>query len=503
MENFLPTDILPKKVMLIFPPITQLAANSRNVTMPFGISYLGAYLREQGHEVTLLDACMEGHDNTSQLNNCITYGLSIDAIVAKAKIAKPDVVGISCILSSSIHSTLAICAGIREKLADAIIVLGGNHPTFHAKELCSRNDVDFVVLGEGELTFSSILACNFSHSKLAGQDGLAFISNVTGKYIENPPSNFIENLDLIPFPARDLLDIEGYFRINMPHGGMAKSTRPMAILSSRGCNARCCFCSSTVFWGKRIRFRSVENVLAELSHCIDAYNASEFHWIDDNLTADRERSLAIFQGMIDHGLTRPWTTPNGIAVWTLDEELLRLMKKSGCYEICLAVESGSQDVLKNIIKKPLRLDKVKEIADLCKKIGIRTKANFVFGFPNETPKQIKESFRFGAQCSFDSVNYFIVSPLPGTPLYKECVQNDLFEPGFNYTDMNFRKPNIKNKYLTSRQLLRLASRQFLLQNLSALIRDPVYFARKYFKYIRKKPLFILGFLVSNIKNAFR
>ena len=489
-----------RRVMLIFPPLTQLGTSSRNVMMPLGISYLGAYLRHEGHEVKLLDACIEGCDTVIRKGEFITYGLPVLKVVEKVLQWKPDFVGISCILSSTINTVLEIAAGVKAAAPGIVTVLGGNHPTFLADELAKKPEVDFIVLGEGEQSILDLVNNWPDMGKLIHVPGLAFKSGGSWPVI-NPQTEYIKDLDTLPFPARDLLNIEGYFRIGLPIGGLTKTDRPMPILTSRGCPVRCCFCASTEFWGKRFRMRSAENVLSEIEHLVSEYKIKELLFIDDNLTASKKRALIIFQGMIDRGFAMPWTTPNGTAIWTLDEELLRLMKKSGCYELSLAVESGNQDVLKNIIHKPLNLDKVREVARLCKQIGIRTKASFVFGFPDETREQMKDTFRFALECRFDVNNFYVVSPLPGTPLYKQCQEENLFTEDFSFTNMHFRRPNIKNKYLSSEQIVRLAARQFIYQNFRLFFVDPVFFFRKYWPLFFRKPAFLIRFATNMIKDS--
>lgn len=489
-----------KRVMLIYPPSTQLAASSRNVMMPFGISYLGAYLRENGHEINLIDASFEGCDTIIKDGDFITYGLRVEDIVERVLKWKPDFLGLSCILSSSIAKVLEIAAAVKLASPDTVTILGGNHPTFLVDELIIKDEVDFIVLGEGEITLLKLVDGYPDLNKLKEVAGLAFIEK-DGKPVINDNTEFISDLDTLPLPARDLLDIEGYFKAGLPIGGVTKTKRPMPIFTSRGCPARCSFCASTEFWGKKFRIRSAKNVLDEIELLVKDYQIEELLFIDDNVTSDKQRAKDIFNGMIDRGLTMPWTTPNGTAIWTLDEELLRLMQKSGCYELSLAVESGNQEVLTKIINKPLKLDKVREVVKLCRKIGIRTKASFVFGFPEETPEQMKDTFRFAAECKFDVNNFYIVSPLPGTPLYKQCEDEDLFTPDFSYTEMHFRKPNIKNKYLTSDEIVRLAARQFLYQNFRLLLTDPLFFFKKYGSLFYKKPDFLIRFAIKMLKDS--
>ena len=140
---------------------------------------------------------------------------------------------------------------------------------------------------------------------------------------------------------------------------------------------------------------------------------------------DRERAKQIFQGIIDRKLDILWNAPNGIALWTLDEELLRLMKRSGCYEFTLGIESGDQEILKKIIKKPLNLKKVKSLVKTMKQLKIQTGAFFVLGLPGETKAQMHNIINFAKKLRLQFAEFFVATPHPGTELYEICKKMDI------------------------------------------------------------------------------
>ncbi|MDP2212196.1 MAG: radical SAM protein [Candidatus Aquicultor sp.] len=224
--------------------------------------------------------------------------------------------------------------------------------------------------------------------------------------------------------------MDTYFTINRPHGTTSVRTPNTSIITSRGCPAKCIFCSIHSVWGRKFRARSPESVLEEIRHLRDDYGIQELQFEDDNLTFDATRAKSIFQGMIDLKFDILWTTPNGVAAYALDDETLELMKKSGCYRICLAIESGNKEVLNKIIRKPLRLPIVKPLIAKVKDLGIAVDAFFVVGFPGETREQMADTFKFANGIGAENVNFFIATPYPGTKLYDVCREKGCYRPRY-------------------------------------------------------------------------
>ena len=175
--------------------------------------------------------------------------------------------------------------------------------------------------------------------------------------------------------------------------------------------------------GKRYRTRSAANVLRELDWLVDKFGIEEIKMQDDNLTVNKKRAAEIFQGrVIERPYRLHWNTPNGIAVWTLDKEMLTLMKNSGCFEITMAIESGNQEVLDTLIRKPLKLDKVREVNRAARELGIWRIAYFLIGFPGETKEQIMDTIKFSRELRLDVSSIFLFNPLPGSELFEECLR---------------------------------------------------------------------------------
>ena len=189
-------------------------------------------------------------------------------------------------------------------------------------------------------------------------------------------------------------------------------------------------------YGSRFRPRSAANVLEEIEELVGRWGIRELDFFDDNLTYQRDRAFEIFDGMIERKMDLYWVAGNGLAIYSLDNELLEKMKQSGCYRLHIAVESGSQRVLSKIIRKPLNLEKVAGIVKSAKALDLETVGFFVIGFPGETMEEIRQSVAFAEQLEMDYVTFQIASPHPGTKLYEICEDNDLFSADFSIDSLS-------------------------------------------------------------------
>jgi len=213
------------------------------------------------------------------------------------------------------------------------------------------------------------------------------------------------------------------------------------------------------------------------------YEIEEFQFTDDNLTWDRARAMKIFELMKEE-LNVVWAAANGVVVMTLTPEMLKAMKESGCYQLTYSVEHGNQEVLYKIIHKSLNLKKVKPLVEEAKRLGIGLHATFVMGFPNETLEQVKDSFKFARDMDFDSVSFFVVSPIPGSKLYDECKSRGILKDEHAYLD--FKTSSIKLPY-SEEELLRLIEKGNAFFIKRFIIRHPIKAIKKYGFFIRRNP----------------
>ena len=378
-----------KKVLLIQPPCTIHEANLKDCSPALGLAYLAAALEAINLEVRILDAVVEGFDTEVSLGQGLKrYGLDFKEVEANIADFKPDLVGVSCLFSSQYNNAAEVARIAKAVSEDCPVVMGGAHPSVKCRDVMNDDHVDFVVLGEGELSFPSLIKALNTGSDYSSIDGLAYRQGET--VFVNPKTTYIENLDELPFPARHLLSMDKYFNIKRPAGAV-RFSRHTPLITSRGCPARCIFCSIHSVWGRRFRARSPENVLEEIRQIKEEYGIKELHFWDDNLTFKKDRAKSIFGMMIEENIDVVWTTPNGIAAYAIDDELVDLMKKSGCYRVYLAVESGDEYVLHKIIRKPLKLERVKPLTKKLMDVGLYADAFFVAGKPDNKERADTEN----------------------------------------------------------------------------------------------------------------
>lgn len=477
-----------KRILLVQPPCSISKSYTKEIQPPLGLAYIAAVL-EKHYEVKVLDAAVEGwHTEISEGKDKIRYGLGFDEIKQVISHYKPDVVGISCLFSMQAHNAHKIAQLAKDVDKRIITIMGGAHPTVLAGKVMEDKNIDYVVIGEGEYSILEL----FDHLKdgkdLAPVGGIGYRS--MDKVIINQKTKFIDNLDELPFPARHLLNMDKYFQINMPHGVTTRKSPNTSMITSRGCPAECVFCAIHPIWGKKFRARSAENVIREIKQLKTDYGVREIQFEDDNLTFNKKRAMEIFDKMISDNLDILWTTPNGVALWAMDEAMLLKMKEAGCYRLCLAIESGDQDVLHKIINKPLDLNKAEHIIELAHKYGFETDAFFVVGFPGETKDQILRTFKFSRKLKVSNVNYYIATPYPGTRLYELCVKGGYLVADFKRNSLGVKKGVISTPEFTPVELEKLISKEKLFFYIRLIFKNPQAFYVKVVKRFVQDPAYV-------------
>ena len=412
-----------KKIMLIYPPIVLSQTEAPAITAPLGIAYIAAVMEDAGFDVEILDAVAEGQDNKVLIGDDeYLWGLPFEDIMKRVSLCNPDVLGVSCQFSVQHSASLKICELAKGFNREIITVSGGAHPSILYEDVLQSPHVDFVIVGEGEYSFRELVTNLKEGRPVEDIDGLAYKKDSSIKC--NPKTKWIESLDGLPFPARHLLPMEIYSQTRLGRGWGSGRRSPKAnMITSRGCPFKCTFCGIKVVAGKRFRARSDENVLAEIKHLVKDFGIQEIHFEDDNMTLNRQRAARIFDGICQSGFDITWVAPSGIAIWTLDRELLLKMKESGCYRVNLGLESGNDYVLKNIIRKPLQTKMVKGKVELIKELGLEVTGFWVIGNPGETKQNIWETLDFARDLKLDDNQVAIAMPYPGTELYDICKEN--------------------------------------------------------------------------------
>jgi len=490
-----------RKVLLIRPPATIIkSVEPKSLAVPLGLAYLGAVLEDR-YDVKILDAMAEGYENETLLaDGTLRYGLSYEKIAARIREFCPDVVGVSCLFSVQFPNAIEVCRNIKKIDKEIITIVGGSHPSALPEEVLKEKEIDFVVIGEGERSLDEILTAINTGADFAKIDGIAYRAGAD--IVVNQKTQYITDLDALPFPARHLLPMSTYFEVNRPHGSTSLKTPNTVMISSRGCPGKCVFCSIHTVWGKTYRARSAENVLKEIEHLIRTYGIKEIQFGDDNLILNKERARKIFQGMITKKMHLSWNAVGGVALWRLDEELMKLMKESGCYRLSLPVESGDQYVLDAIIRKPVDLGSVRSVIALAKKYHIKTDALFVIGLPGETRKMLQNTFNYARHLPVDNINFFFATPFPGTDLLKICQEKGYLRPDFDYRHLRAGEVNIVTPEFTRQELERLVAREALLFRLVLFFRDPrVFFERIVVRFF-KDPRYFLNLVRKLLKTLF-
>jgi len=443
------------------------------ITEPLGILYLAAYLRKHSkHEIYVVD-CLDN----SLIRKCGTrsywYGLNEREMIDKIASFSPDVIGVTCMFSKKKDEFLKCVLSIKEHFTDVTIVAGGTYPSLFPEEVVKTGLVDYCIVGEGEESFTALLnALEAKDVSLDGIEGLAFARD--GLCIINPKSHYVKDLDTIPFPARDLINYESYItRKSVLHGlGLKRSA---SILTSRSCPNRCNFCSMYLIHGPRWRGRSASDVIAEIKHLTEKYNVRDLFIMDDNFTLKRDRVVQICKGIIDLKTNIRWNTPNGISINTLDYELLYLMKESGCKSICIAIESGDEELRNKVIGKRLQDSKIHEIARSAARLNIFVTAFYIIGMPGETREKFEKTLHQISTLPFNGVAAAFANPLPGTKLYQDCLDNKLTLLDFDSKDTNILyKPFIVTKDFSKDELIRREKvfyRTFLKSKFFTILKD--------------------------------
>jgi radical SAM superfamily enzyme YgiQ (UPF0313 family) len=360
-----------------------------------GIAYLSAVTKKVGHDVKIYDQGIEKDDRK---------------LFQLIEAFNPDVIGITA-FSYCYNYALDLINQIKD-ITNIPIIIGGPHVSAVKKQILLDTRADFAMKGEGEVSFINFLN-KLSEEKLRFEevDGLIWRDDL-GEIIENKDQSLIKYLDLLPFPDYENFKLEKY-------SYYAKKTLP--IITSRGCPYGCNYCSVQLSMGRGFRPRSSQNVVDELEYWYrKGFNSFEFN--DDCFSLDIERAKEICKLIIIKDLKIKWQLYNGIRVDRINEELLKLMKESGCIFISYGCESGDQDIINNI-GKGITLEQVKNAVELTNKVGIKNSVNFIIGHPGETPQTAMKTIKFAEKLPTNFVNVYNLIPYPGTMLYEWINKN--------------------------------------------------------------------------------
>ena len=416
------------KIVLIRPNY-----NSHIITPPLGLGYLSSYLKKFGIDTVIIDGLKER--------------LELSQMVGKILDLKPDAVAITC-LTAFYKEVILLSRELKKNNIRTII--GGAHPTFLPYQTLIDSGADYVVCGEGELSFLNLINRKFQNDNIQGVYSLKNFKNEHQPIIKSP---VVENLDELPFPDWEQIDPNSYPRA--PHGAFMKGFPIGVIITSRGCPYECTFCASPQFCDRKIRFRTPENVVEEIEHLVKAFKIKEIHFEDDNLTLRRDNVEKLCHLLIEKNINIKWACPNGIRADEVDQEIIQLMKNSGCYYFAYGIESANPQILKNI-KKRESIETIERAIEIADKVGIACQGFFIFGLPGETADTIEENINFAVRSKLSRAQFMILDVLPGSELWE--ILKGKFVP--NWDKKSYKEPEWIPDGVTREQLLSAQSTAF-------------------------------------------
>lgn len=407
---------MAKKVLLINPdPVPR-------VLPPLGISYIAENLKKHGHTPVILDM---GFDKEINLQGIDFVGITTTTLIY--------------------YDSKDVVQQIKAQNPDIPVVLGGVHPSVLPDFALKDSGCDAVIVGEGEEVMVEIAN-----------------GEREAKGVIHAP--VIRDIDSIPFLTYSYLDIHRYFNFEGADRIRWSLKQPsIAMIGTRGCPYSCTFCSSKTLFGRRVRFRSIKNIMLEVDYLQQHFGIKSIYFYDDTLTLKRSWMLELCEELARRKLQ--WIC--GTRVDTVDEEMLRAMKKSGCKYISYGIESGSNRMLKDVIKKGTTIEQVEEVIRLTQKIGIGIIANYMFGLPGETEKDLKLTLDAVRRIPADAAELSIFIPLPGTelaegldwtkydsrknPYHQKSLVHD---PEFSKTVKEYHRKAVRAFYFSPKYLLR-------------------------------------------------
>ncbi len=389
------------KILFINPPFSKYdgVEGHGGKSAPLNLGYLASYTRQQkpNFEIDILD--------------CEALNLSYKQISDYVLKFGPDIVAMTMATPAYEH-VVHVADLVKNIDKNIFVVVGGPHPTALAKEALLEKNLDFAVIGEGEFTFLELTEMLEKNRKDFGKiRGLAY-KDENGSVFENEKRELIQNLDSLPFPAKDIMPTYAYYLppTKTISGGVATN-----MITSRGCPFNCNFCMAKTVWGRQTRFRSIKNVVDEIEEDIKKYNAADFSFHDEFFTVNRERVLEFCNELKKRNLKINWFCQARCGA--VDEEMLLAMKDAGCGKIGFGFESGDEKMLK-LMQKNNNLANARESARLCKKVGIKVVGAFILGYPGETRESAEKTIQFAKEINPDTAAFFIAIPYPGTELFR-------------------------------------------------------------------------------------
>lgn len=442
--SFKPDQLRPEKPLKLFfiaPPGSLLLDYGKLASVAtelpwLGMAYAAAATRAAGHNVCLKDyqAAREGFEKVEQ----------------DIREINPDVILMANFITNT-ERCLKI-AGIAKSVNPKIkVILGGPQPTIFPEQSISHDLVDAITFREAEISLCRLLQV-IMEPKSAWKDVPGIVYKDNGEYVKTLDQPLIDDMDSIPMPALDLYPMDKYFPAIYIHG-----KRVGNYVTSRGCPYECTYCEAKMTFGRTFRFHSTDRVIADVRHMTHEFGFDSYQFYDDIFTTNRKRVIDLCEGFLRENLKIKWMC------WTrtnlVDPELMKLMKRAGCYMIFFGCESGNQEML-NRIKKGLTVEQNYKGIKIVKDSGLKTFSSFMIGLPGETKAQIMDTIDFTKKSGLDYASIFLMEPYPGTEIYADAEANGTFVADEKYPNQmltNFNEVWVPNGF-TRAELVDLQNR---------------------------------------------
>ncbi len=425
------------------------------VSPPMGLLYLAAYLREKlPVDILLINQRVEGWTEEELSRRIVEY--------------RPDAVGLSALTVCG-HMLCDVAQRVRQLLPSAFMVIGGPHASSVGVRALKETGADAVVVGEGELSLEAVLRARFEGGDMSSIAGLIW-RTPEGDVVSNPGRMpVIEDLDSLPFPAYDLIDLSKYWT--------RKSITPLptrkyvSLVSSRGCPYHCIWCHS--IFGKRFRAHSAERIVDEVEYFTRKYNIEHVEFLDDIFNLDRDRVIQFSEGIRRRGLKFRFSLPNGVRTDLLTEEVVDALVDAGLYYSGFALETGSPR-LQELTGKHLNIPRFLDGLQMAVRRGVFTYGFAMLGHPTETEAELQQTIDTLTGSAAHIASFFRVIPFPGTPLHEmvrqQCPERlqdiEYYGASFGTISANvsavpeemlfeYHRKAYRTFYLNSRRMLRI------------------------------------------------
>jgi anaerobic magnesium-protoporphyrin IX monomethyl ester cyclase len=379
------------KVTLVYPYFQSSNDNSIFRFPPLGLGYVAASLRTQGIPVELVDCTFHRHEE----------------VVEKVRHSNPQIIGIYSMFSMK-KSSLELAQLFKDDCD--LLVVGGPLPTSAPADFLGAFDV--AAIGEGEETLVELVKCVEKGEDFSIVKGVAYKDR--GKIRFTPARDFVQNLDDLPFPSRELFDNEAYKKYYSKRFGYTITS----MITSRGCPFSCDFCSRPVF-GTSFRTRSPSNIVDEVES-IRSFDYDRVWFADDCFTLNRARLISVCDEIIRRGIDVNWECLSRAD--TVDREAACKMRQAGCIRVFFGIESGNNDVLA-LMRKQITVEQARKAVYAAKDAGLQVGAFFIVGYPGESDGTVLDTVRFASGLPLDYLSFTLPYPIPGTALFERVKGN--------------------------------------------------------------------------------